>query len=146
MQIEIDFEVYKGLTAHLQSETDSYNEAIRRLLGLPSSDLAAGPAELIEVGRAATYGNALLSGGAVQGVWYGNVFFVDGTSFRATYKGKTYYAEIRDGRWVGLDGYERTSPSDAASAISRTNVNGWKFWFGKRPGDVDWCRIDEFRQ
>ena len=143
MQIDIDFEVFKGLTARLQSESDSYNEAIRRLLGLPSNDLAAGPAEMVEVGQAwSTQG----LGGELKGVWYGNVFFMDGTTFRATYKGRAYYAEVRDGCWIGQDGLERTSPSDAASAISRTNVNGWKFWFGKRPGDTDWFRIDEFRQ
>lgn len=142
MQINIDFEVYKGLTANLQNEADSYNEAIRRLLGLPSTDLVAGPSELTEVGQA---WSTQESWGTISGVWYGNVFFADGTIFRATYKGRTNFAEIRDGRWLDQDGIERTSPSHAASAISGTNVNGWRFWFGKRPGDMDWHRIDELR-
>lgn len=34
MNIDIDFEVYKALTAELESEQDSYNDVIRRLLGL----------------------------------------------------------------------------------------------------------------
>ena len=144
MQVDIDFEVYKGLTAHLQSESDSYNEVIRRLLGLPSAGLTGGHINALEYGLPVSAGNALAGG--VGGVWYGNVFFMDGTIFRATYKGQTYFAEIRGGQWVGLDGVARTSPSHAASAISGTNVNGWRFWFGKRPGDLDWSRIDAFRQ
>lgn len=34
-QIEIDFEVYKALVGQLESESDSYNDALRRLLSLP---------------------------------------------------------------------------------------------------------------
>ena len=34
MQIEIDFEVFKVLTSLRESEADSYNAVIRRLLGL----------------------------------------------------------------------------------------------------------------
>jgi hypothetical protein len=143
MQIEIDFEVFKQLTARLQSEADSYNEVVRRLLGLPSSDLTPTVKELNEQGEA---WSTEVVGGTLQGVWYGSVFFPDGTIFRSTYKGRTFYAEVREGRWFDQDGTGRTSPSDAASAISRTNVNGWKFWYGKRPTDSDWYRLDEFRQ
>ena len=143
MQIEIDFEVWQSLTGRLKSETDTYNEAIRRLLGLPSSELAAGPVEMSEKGEAWATETPT---GEIKGVWYGSTFFPDGTVFRSTYKGRTFFAEVRDGRWLGSDGIERTSPSDAASAVSRSNVNGWKFWFGKRPNDADWYRLDEFRQ
>jgi hypothetical protein len=142
LQIDIDFEVFKGLTAKLQNEADSYNEVIRRLLGLPSTDLAASLGELSEKGEA---WSTELPSGTLSGVWYGNVFFPDGTTFRATYKGRTHFAQVRSGRWVDQDGFERTSPSDAASAISTSNVNGWKFWYGKRPTDLDWLRLDEFR-
>lgn len=143
MQIEIDFEVFKGLTAKLQSESDTYNEVIRRLLGLPSSDLTATVIEMSGKGEA---WSAEVIGGTLRGVWYGTTFFPDGTAFRSTYKGRTYYAQVKDGRWLGHDGVERTSPSDAASAISASNVNGWKFWYGKRPNDLDWARLDELRQ
>jgi hypothetical protein len=143
MQIDIDFEVFKGLTARLQNEADSYNEVIRRLLGLPSTDLAPGLIEMSEQGEAWSMESA---GGELKGVWYGRTFFPDGTAFRSTYKGRTYFAEVKDGRWLSSDGVERRSPSDAASAISQSNVNGWKFWYGKRPMDTDWYRLDEFRQ
>jgi hypothetical protein len=142
MQVEIDFEVFKALTALLKDEGDTYNEAIRRLLTLPASDLSVEPPSFEPAGISGQV-NGLL--GASSGVWYSNNFFPDGTLFRATYKGQTYYAQIKDGIWTDGYGSSRTSPSDAAAAISNTNVNGWKFWFAKRPFDVDWQRMDSLR-
>jgi hypothetical protein len=80
------------------------------------------------------------------GVWYNNVHFPENSRFRATYKGKTYLAEVRNGKWIGEDGVVRRSPSDAASAVSGTNVNGWRFWHVLVPHGKDWIRLEEFRQ
>lgn len=143
MQVEIDFEVFKALTAKLEHEGDTYNEAIRRLLGLPASDAALLPGEFDLPGLPAVQGNALL--GQNGGVWYSNLFFPNGTAFRATYKGKTYRARVINSQWVDEFGNLRTSPSDAASAISQTNVNGWRFWFVRRPHDEDWQRMDALK-
>jgi hypothetical protein len=142
MQIEIDFEVFKALTARLESETDTYNEAIRRLLSLPASETALLPGEFDVPGLPAP-GNALSP--FAGGVWFSNVYFPNGTMFRATYKGKTYRARVQDSQWIDELGIVRTSPSDAASAITQTNVNGWRFWFAKRPHDEDWQRLDVLR-
>lgn len=173
MQIGVDFEVFKALTMLRESEADSYNAVIRRLLKLPvenalaayassatASDpqenalLSAVPAEqrkgLFGSGK---YRNALAPDANVEGilskylkgVWFNNVHFPDGTKFRATYKGRTFLAEIRGSQWIGEDGIARSSPSDAASAISHTNVNGWRFWFVQMPGDPSWRRMDELR-
>jgi hypothetical protein len=79
------------------------------------------------------------------GVWFGQVHLPEGTKLRATYKGRTYWAEIKNGNWLGEDRKERRSPSDAAGAISGTNVNGWRFWYAQRPGDPEWHRLDELR-
>jgi hypothetical protein len=173
MQIEIDFEVFKALTALRESEVDSYNAVIRRLLNLPNENLLAAfhsrpssdhPDEnallkaIPTAQRGGIFGNkrrlnALapdsLSGGILGkylgGAWFSNVHFPEGTKFRATYKGQTFLAEIKDGQWIGADGIARTSPSDAASAISHTNVNGWRFWFVQMPGDPAWRRMDEIK-
>lgn len=128
MQIEIDFEVFKELTARRASEADSYNHVIRRLLGLPSSSLTLDDVDKL-----------------MFGAWFGNIHFPEGTKFRATYKGQTFVAEIRGGQWIGGDGVARSSPSSAASAISGTNVNGWRFWYAQRPGDPAWRRLDELK-
>ena len=172
MQIEIDFEVFKTLTALRESEADSYNAVIRKLLNLPNQNalnvlLDKVPPNAIvgTVNALATHPtkrgifgnrlptNALAKDGSIggilarylQGAWFGNTHFPEETKFRATYKGQTYYAQIKDGAWLGQDNVVRTSPSDAASAISGTNVNGWKFWHAQHPDDPSWRRLDEFR-
>lgn len=142
-QIVIDFEVWKALTARLENETDSYNEAIRRLLNLPAAEVGARPGEIDYPGLP----DALaLPSGPINGVWFSNVFLPDGTAFRATYKGKTHRAQILNSQWVDELGRARTSPSDAATAITGTNVNGWRFWFVRRPFDEDWQRMDALKQ
>lgn len=142
MQIEIDFEVFKELTARLEDEADTYNEAIRRLLNLPASDLTLTPAPAEMEGVAGQISSRFKN---TSGVWFSSVFLPDGTALRATYKGRTHYASISHGVWIDSSGGFRSSPSDAASAISKTSVNGWKFWFVRRPQDTDWQRLDSLR-
>jgi hypothetical protein len=72
------------------------------------------------------------------------VQFPDGTQLRATYKGKTYTAEIRGGSLL-LNGQRQTSPSAAASYITKNNANGWDFWEVKRPGDASWLVMKQLR-
>ena len=139
--IEIDFEVFKGLTAELLSETDSYNDVIRRMLKLPDTQADALPGEVDIPGLPAIATNI----GQTSGIWLSNVFFPNGTLFRATYKGRTYRAQIRNSQWIDEFGQARSSPSDAAGAISKTNVNGWRFWFVRRPHDEDWQRLDALK-
>lgn len=125
--IDVDFEVYKELTIRRMSESDTYNDVIRRLLKIgeaPVPKLAAKP----------------------KGAAFKGVFFPDGTQFRVTYKGRTYTAQIKDGMWVGADGATRASPSEAAVKITGNNVNGWRFWQCKRPGDPGWQVMDRLRQ
>jgi hypothetical protein len=163
MQIEIDFDVFKALTVMRQDEADSYNSVLRRVLKLPNQNalLAAATGEFVNKVNAFASGdpptnalaahaqgrewdnvrNALLP----QGAWFDNTFFPNGTRFRATYKGRTYTAEVRDGCWIDSDGLVRTSPSAAAGAISGTTVNGWRFWHGLMPGTSNWRRLDEFK-
>lgn len=128
MQIEIDFEVFKELTARRAGESDSYNHVIRRLLGMPSGGLALDDVDKV-----------------MFGAWFGNIHFPEGTKFRATYKGQTYLAQIRGGQWIDGNGLVRSSPSNAAHAVSGTNVNGWRFWYAQRPGDPAWRRLDELK-
>ena len=154
MQIEIDFDVFKALTALRESEADSYNGVIRNLLNLPKHNTEQALTGLGMFGRSharapalrasvPALGSALM--GALGGIWFGNIHFPEGTKFRATYKGRTYLAEIKEGQWIGSDGVARSSPSDAAGAISGTNVNGWRFWHALRPDDLEWRRLDEFK-
>lgn len=153
MQIEIDLHAFKVLTLLLDSESDSYDGVIHRLLREQHNDWTLSEA-LPPIGPT---GDALMTpnpgfhaakgrNNPDVGVWIGNVFFPDGPRFRATYKGRTYLATITKDCWIDEDGTERQSPSEAASAISRANVNRWRFWYGQRPKDNVWHRLDEFRK
>ena len=123
-RIEVDFEVFKELTARRASESVTYNDVIRELLGLK---------------------NAAATTPKLNGAWvYRGVQFPDGTQLRATYWGKTYTAEIRGGSLL-LNGQRQTSPSAAASYITKNNANGWDFWEVKRPGDASWLVMKQLR-
>lgn len=124
--IEIDFDVFKALTVRRPNEGVSYNDVLRELLGLELESAQEKPANAV--------------GCHIKGV-----FFPDGTAFRVVYKGRTYTAEIRSGVWIGDDNQRRNSPSEAAHAVTGTNVNGWRFWEGRRPGDDGWRKLDTFR-
>lgn len=124
--IEIDFDVFKALTLRRESEEVSYNDVLRDLLGLPGTNGVSAPAP---------------QGGCV----FLGVHFPEGTQFQVTYKGRTYRARIEGGAWIGEDGAARTSPSEAAHAITKTNVNGWRFWKCRRPGDSVWRLMNDLR-
>jgi putative antitoxin of VapBC-like toxin-antitoxin system len=124
--IDIDFEVYKELTMRRQSESDSCNDVIRRLLKL----------------NRAPHPNV---SGVVSGAIFKGIMFPDGTQFRVNYKGQTHTAEIKKGVWVDAKGITRASPSEAAHAITGTNVNGWRFWHCRRPNDAGWQIMDRLR-
>ena len=152
MQIEIDFDVFKALTALREHEGDTYNHVLRRMLGLPNQQentlnaMLSGP-DLGDLVSALSKGPSPLNALSpfTDGAWFNGVFFPNGTKLRASYKGDTYFAEIKGGQWVDSNGIVRTSPSDAASAISGTNVNGWRFWHAQGPGDSTWRRLDEYQ-
>ena len=49
------------------------------------------------------------------------------TRFRAKHLSRMYEAEVRGGKvWLNQKAYD--SPSKAARAITKTQVNGWKWW------------------
>ncbi|MGH6967946.1 MAG: DUF2924 domain-containing protein [Stellaceae bacterium] len=142
MTIEIDFDVYKALTARRADEAVSYNDVLRALLGL--SQPAAGLRRLFGLGggKASTHG---FSKDDLSGWIYKGIRFPSGTLLRAKYKGKVHNARIeRDG--IVFDGKRFATPSDAARAVTRTNVNGWRFWQCQLSGDVGWRRLDALRQ
>lgn len=121
--IEIDFEVYKGLTALLVSEEETYNDVIRRMLELP-------PIQNKSVSEMKHVPEWISKG---QG-------FPEGTQFRATYKGQSHLAEVKNGR-LFFNGKKYKSFSGAAYAVTGKNWNGWNFWEQRRPGSSSWTRL-----
>ena len=125
---EIDFEVYKALTMRRVTEATTYNDVLRELLGLTPR-------------KPSTNTTTAVPGGAWE---YRGVRFPHETDFRAKYKGKTYAARVEGDRLL-LDGEPVASPSEAAHKITGTNVNGWRFWECRLPGETRWRTIEALR-
>jgi hypothetical protein len=127
--IEVDFDVFKALTARRPSEDVTENDVLRDLLRLPARKAPpAGGSAPASAGEWVTKG----------------VRFPAGTEFRAGYKGRTYLARVENGALV-LNGERFDSPSAAAMAITGKPVNGWTFWEGRLPGRTSWQIIKALR-
>lgn len=126
MQIDVSFENWKRLTARLNDEKDSYDQLIGCLLAR-EDDSASANTE---------------TGGAL----FKRVFLPNGTRLRGSYKGKTYFGEIKESTWIDPQtGEHRNSPSEAAHAVTKTPINGWMFWSARRPLDSEWRSLDALR-
>ena len=128
--IEIDFDVEKALFLRRTSEEVSYNDVLRDLLGL-------GPKKNSTTSTNTSEG---------QGDWVSKgVRFPSGTTFRATYKVKTYYGKVEAGALV-VENKRYDSPSSAAVDITGNMVNGWIFWECQMPGRTSWQMIKSLRK
>ena len=128
--IEIDFDVFKALTALRTHERDTNNDVLRSLLKLPANRVQSPD----EMSRASQAGQ----------VWStGHVTFPAGTEFRARYKGKMYSGTIDAGALL-VEGKHAVNPSSAAHIITGNNVNGWQFWEARLPGQP-WRRMAHYR-
>lgn len=119
--IEVDFDVFKALTARRAAEHVTYNDVIRELLKL---EPRVGPSLTGEADR-------WPDDWVVKGVR-----FAEGTQFRAKHNGRMYQARVEKSALV-LDGKHYDSPSAAAVSITGYAVNGWNFWefLSRRTGD-----------
>lgn len=130
MQIDVSFQVWQRLTALLENERDTLDRVIERLIRDAGSSVRSATPPVRPSSELA---------------WKGAVL-PNGTLLRATYKGKTYFAEVIDGRWFDREtGMRRTSPSQAARAITGSASNGWLFWEVRRPGTDEWVRLAQLR-
>lgn len=140
-QIDIDFEVFKALTARRRSESHTYNEVVRQLLDI---DLAQTTHEPSGLAQATGLMSKIMSINMVEpsGLSLRGLVLPNGSLLRATHKGKSYAVQIVDGRWLSDNELSYSSPSAAASAITGNNANGWRFWQAKRPSDTEWRNLD----
>jgi hypothetical protein len=137
-QIEVDFEVIKALWAERKSEEESDNDVLRRILKMPPKNA----------------GGASKSGGSGSDskawAWKG-VSLPASTRLRMKYLSQTYEGEVRDGKWWINDRFF-TTPSEAADNLARTrkgtrpSLDGWRYWYVKRPSDRDWIPLDDLRK
>jgi hypothetical protein len=131
MQIDVSFQNWQRLTGMLENERDTLDKVIERLLADHG---------VLQARRTTRGGHV-----PPELVWKG-VSLPNGTLLRATFKGKTCFAEIIDGRWFDREsGARRTSPSQAAKVITGSATNGWLFWEAQRPGATGWVRLANLR-
>jgi hypothetical protein len=138
-QIEVDFDTWKALTTRRRSEAHTYNDVIREALDIDKGKTVHALPPLLEAVAGITQFNL---NGPAKGMSFRGLFLPNGTLLRASYKGSHYVAKIDDGKWINEDGQEYGSPSAAATAITNTNANGWRFWQAKRPSDGEWRSLD----
>src|SRR5690606_25837636 len=73
------------------------------------------------------------------------VRFPNGTEFRASYKGQLRTGKVESAALV-VNGSRYSSPSAAAMAITKSAVNGWRFWECRFPGKTTWQQIENLRR
>jgi hypothetical protein len=66
-------------------------------------------------------------------------------TIRMSYKGKLYKAQVRRDGTIYHRGKSYTSPSSAASAITRRAIDGWHAWKYRRAPN-DWGPLDDLRK
>jgi hypothetical protein len=126
--IEVDFDVYKALTARRPSEEVTENDVLRDLLRLPRKTASATTKNLPSADDWVIKGVRLPTG----------------TELRATYKGQTHLARVADGTLL-LNGKRFDSPSAAAMSITDHPVNGWIFWQCRLPDQGKWIALRDLR-
>ena len=134
-QIEIDFDVSKLIELERNSFDESANEALRRLLKLPTK-AAETPTAPAPPGKAWSGKGAVLP---------------HGTQLRMEYNGVEYQGQILDGKWE-CGGGRHAGPSPAAASVAKTrdgtrpSLNGWIYWSAKLPGATRWIPISTMRK
>jgi hypothetical protein len=124
MKIDVDFDVFKTLTARRQSEQHTDNAVLRELLGLPTVVSSV---------------TAAMTGSGSEGWTSYGVTLPNGTELRGTRNGKCYVAKIVNGQFTY--GGETHSPSSARQAITQTGGNGWWFWTVEKADGEGWEAI-----
>jgi hypothetical protein len=127
-QIEIDFEVFKELTNRRPTEDVTYNDVVRELLKLPRRSKPT----------------KLAANGSKPWV-VSDTSFPAGTEFMADYKGTAYSGVVKDGKLELSDGARFSTPSAAAVHVTKTNVNGWRFWRCRLDGNSQYVLVERLR-
>lgn len=132
--IEIDFNVFKKLTVMRENEQVSYNDVLRRVLGITANPQP--PSAFLKP----------LENPTPTGSWTAKgVTFPSGTEFRASYKGEWISGRVEGGA-LTVNGSRFDSPSAAAVSVTGNPVNGWIFWECKLPGKPTWQMIKSLRK
>lgn len=129
--IDIDFEVFKALTARRGTADTTENDVLRELLGLKGSAGAPRTGQTEET-----------SGGLE--VWTSEgVNFRVGTRLQHRFRGGRIVQAQVTPQGVEYDGKPYGGLSPAAAAASGHQANGWQFW--EVEGRSGWRKADSLR-
>ena len=137
--IEIDFDIHKLIEAERKSFDEPPYAALRRLLGLPNILGTKMEKKQEEIGDGVPF--------IEEGVHVPH-----GSEARMKYqRGKQVYeGRFLNGKLV-VNGQSFTALSPAANACARTKaggttqLNGWRYWEVKFPGELKWRKLDDMR-
>jgi hypothetical protein len=135
--IEIDVDVYRFLESRRASFTQTHNDILRSVAGLPP----------IKAGES----NGANATNTMGGWSWKGVELPNGTKLRMTYNGQSHSGEIVQGAWRVGGAIYRT-PSAAAGGVARTkkgapvSLDGWGYWEVQKPDSERWMKIDSLRK
>lgn len=135
MLIEIDNEVWKELQKRAIPLVDTPNSVLRKLLELGNVNIS----QTIDGAKPENYSFAeLLTSPNI-------IDSLEGKRIWRKYKGRDYYAEVRNGKYI-IDDKTFDSPSGAAMYVSKgVPINGWTFWRYLNSINNQWLPISELR-
>jgi hypothetical protein len=137
--VEIDVDVFRFLESRRTAFTQTHNDILREVAGLPPAKTTA------------TIGAAKATADQNGGWLWKGVQLPNGTRLRMSYNGQTHAGEIMQGAWHVGGAIYRT-PSAAAGGVARSrrgapvSLDGWEYWEIQKPGSDRWVRIDELRK
>ena len=138
MQIEIDFQIHQAIVNESRGFEEPPYLALRRLLKLPDDDsIAPKHAEPKSSGRPwCQYGVEIPHSSDARMSYMRGAQLIEG--------------QFLDGKLV-VNGREFSTLSDAASSLARTKkglrtqLDGWKYWEVRLPGQDRWVHIRTLR-
>jgi len=108
--------VFAEIWARRAAGEETEDRILRRILGMPAEAPATPP-------------SASASPDGFVDATYG-VRFAEGFEISRLYKGRSYAARVRDGRWLlDADGRAYDSLNQLSQAVIDGNENAWMFWF-----------------
>ena len=135
--IEIDFDVHKAIEAARMSFSETENDVLWRLLKLNGSAGVKLNGPSGAAASAETIGRSWSRKG---------ITLPHGTRLQMQYNGLQHTGVVENGEWV-VEGERFKTPSGAAGGVARTKdgkrttLDGWEYWYVKRPSDTDWIEI-----
>ncbi len=123
-------DVWKEIVIRSKCVDEPANDVLRRVFNLA--------AVLFQNGRGKVDDRVVLGckGGTIP----------DGKKLRATHKGREVRAEVKAPRiYVEGNSHPYRSPSAAARSVTKSSVNGWRFWQYEVSPD-QWESLEELRK